>query len=70
MYIKPYECKGYVFEINYNSKDALYTARCGSMYTYDTDLEGIKNKIANVVHQNTEFKLSVDDCPLDTKGEY
>lgn len=68
MFIEPYEHKGYLFTIDYNSKTNEYTAKCDNMYTYDTDLEGLKNKIDIVVYQNKEFKLSVDENSLTKKN--
>ncbi len=64
MYIETYEYKGYKFSIYYNPKDNLYIARAGTIYTYDTDLEGLKNKIIQKVYQNNNFKLSVEPTPI------
>lgn len=57
MYIKSYEYKGYLFEISYNSKYGLYTAKCGHMYTYDTNLKDLEDKIETVVYHNDNYKL-------------
>jgi len=57
IFIETYTYKDYTFKIEFSKKEKMYYATSNFGETYDDDLNGIKQKIRNVVYQHTEFKL-------------